>query len=59
MTLTRRQLLVRSGAVAAWAGAGGVIGAKQLGLFDGPPPFDRGVFPKPGPSAAAVLRAER
>ena len=59
MALTRRQLLVRTGAVATWAGAGGVVGAKQLGLFDGPPPFDRRIYREPGPSAAAVLRAER
>ena len=58
MTLTRRQFLIGEGAAAAWAGAGGVVLADRLGAFDDPPPFDRGVFPKPGSSAVAVLRAE-
>jgi uncharacterized protein (DUF362 family) len=57
--MTRRDLLVRSGAVAAWATVGGVVAADRLGVFDGPPPFDRSVFPEPGRSAVAVLRAER
>ena len=59
MTLTRRDLLVRTGAVAAWATVGGALFAKHKGVFDGPPPFDRAAFPEPGRSAAAVLRAER
>jgi uncharacterized protein (DUF362 family) len=59
MTLTRRDLLIRTGAVAAWATAGGALYAKHKGAFDGPPPFDRAAFPEPGRSAAAVLRAER
>ena len=59
MTMTRRDLLVRSGALAAWAGAGGLLAAHRLGAFDGPPPFDRSAFPEPGRSAVAVLRAER
>ena len=58
MTMTRRQLLVSSGAVAAWAAVGGVALADRLGAFDEPPPFDRSVYPEPGRSAAAVLRAE-
>jgi len=58
VTVTRRQLVVRSGAVAVWAGVGGVALAKRLGAFDDPPPFDRRVFPEPGRSAVAVMRAE-
>ena len=58
VTVTRRQLVVRSGAVAAWAGVGGVALAKALGAFDEPPPFDRRVFPEPERSAVAVMRAE-
>ena len=58
MSLTRRQLLIRSGAVAAWATAGGVVLAERLGAFDEPPPFDRAAFPEPGRSPVAVLRAE-
>ena len=57
MSLTRRQLLVRSGAVALWAGAGGAIVAERLGAFDAPPPFERSDFPKPSRSAVAVLSA--
>ncbi len=59
MTLTRRDLLIRTGAVAAWATVGGALYAKHKGAFDGPPPFDRAAFPEPQRSAAAVLRAER
>jgi uncharacterized protein (DUF362 family) len=59
MSMTRRDLLVRSGAVAAWAAVGGAVAAERLGVFDAPPPFDRSAFPKPGRSAVAVLRAER
>ena len=58
MSLTRRQLLVRAGAAAAWVGAGGVLLADRRGAFDGPPPFDRGIYPKPASSAVAVLKAE-
>jgi uncharacterized protein (DUF362 family) len=57
--LTRRQLVVGSGAVALWAGAGGLAVADRLGAFAPAPPFDRSVYPKPGASAVAVLRAER
>jgi uncharacterized protein (DUF362 family) len=57
MSLTRRQLLVRTGVAAAWLGAGGAIAAERLGAFDPPPPFDRSVFPEPGRSAVAVLPA--
>ena len=49
MSLTRRQLVIRSGAVAAWAAAGGVALADRMGAFDEPPPFDRAAFPEPGP----------
>ena len=59
MSMTRRDLLIRSGAIAAWAGVGGLVAAHRLGAFDGPPPFDRAVFPEPGRSAVAVLRAEQ
>jgi uncharacterized protein (DUF362 family) len=58
MSLTRRQFLIGAGAAAAWAGAGGVVLGDRLGAFDGPPPFDRSVYPSPGRSAVAVLRAE-
>ena len=58
MSMTRRTLLIRSGAVAAWAGVGGLAIADRRGLFDAPPPFDRADFPEPGDSAVAVLRAE-
>jgi uncharacterized protein (DUF362 family) len=58
MTLTRRQLVLRSGAAAAWLTAGGVVLADRLGAFDGPPPFDRGVYPDPGRSPVAVLPAQ-
>ena len=59
MSLTRRQLVVRSGAAAVWATAGGALVADRLGAFDEAPPFDRAPFPSPGRSATAVLRAER
>jgi uncharacterized protein (DUF362 family) len=58
MSLTRRQLVIRSGAVAAWATASGVLLADRMGAFDEPPPFDRAAFPEPGRSPVAVLRAE-
>jgi uncharacterized protein (DUF362 family) len=58
MSLTRRQLLVRSGAAAVWATAGGAVLANRLGAFDEAPPFDRRAFPTPAPAATAVLRAE-
>ena len=58
MSMTRRQLVIRSGAVAAWAAVGGVALADRMGAFDEPPPFDRAAFPEPGRSAVAVLRAE-
>ena len=51
MSLTRRQLLVRSGAAAAWVGAGGALVANRLGAFDAAPPFDRAAFPEAGPLA--------
>jgi uncharacterized protein (DUF362 family) len=57
MKLTRRQLVVRTGAAAAWLGAGGVLAADRLGAFDGPPPFDREAFGEQGRSPVAVLRA--
>ena len=59
MSLTRRDLVVKGGAVAAWATFGGVLYAKHKGAFDGPPPFDRAAFPEPDSAAVAVLRAER
>jgi uncharacterized protein (DUF362 family) len=59
MSMTRRDLIVRSGIVAAWAAVGGVVVADRRGVFDGPPPFDRSLYPEPGRSAVAVLRAER
>ena len=46
MTLTRRELLIRTGAVAAWATVGGAVYAKHRGVFDGPPQFDRSAFPE-------------
>jgi len=58
MSLTRKQLLIRTGAAAAWVGAGGVVLADRMGAFDAPPPFDRGSFPPPSSSAVAVLKAE-
>jgi uncharacterized protein (DUF362 family) len=57
--MTRRDLLIRSGAVAAWAGAGGLVVAYRLGAFEGQPPFDQAAFPEPSRSAVAVLRADR
>ena len=57
MSLTRRQLLVRTGAAGLWVAAGGAIAAERLGVFDGPPPFSRSEFPEPGSSPVAVLRA--
>ena len=56
MSLTRRQLLVGSGAAAVWAGAGGLALADRLGAFDPPPRFDRSAYPEPGRSTVAVLR---
>src|SRR5262249_4007949 len=58
VSLTRRQLLIRAGAAAAWVGAGGVLVADRMGAFDEAPPFDRSVYAKPSPSAVAVLKAE-
>ncbi|MCZ7587260.1 MAG: DUF362 domain-containing protein [Gaiella sp.] len=58
MSLTRRDLLLRSGVAAAWVAGGGLLAARQLGAFDDPPHFDRADYPRPGRSAAAVLRAE-
>lgn len=57
--MTRRTLLVRSGAAAAWAAAGGGLLAQRLGAFDVAPPFDASAFPEPGRASAAVLRADR
>jgi uncharacterized protein (DUF362 family) len=59
MSMTRRDLLVRSGAIAAWAGGAGLLVAHRRGAFEGRPPFDRADFSEPGRSAVAVLRAER
>ena len=59
MTHTRREVVVKAGAVAAWATFGGVLYAKHKGAFEGGPPFDRAAFPEPQNSAVAVLRAER
>jgi uncharacterized protein (DUF362 family) len=56
--MTRRQLLIRSGAVALGASAGGILLADRLGRFDEPLPFDRSAYPEPERSAVAVLRAE-
>ena len=58
-----RPLVVKAGAVAAWATFGGVLYAKHKGAFDGPPPFDRAAFPEPdarpspssGPSVTAAI----
>lgn len=55
--MTRRQMLLRSGAVVAAAGAGGSVLAHRL--LEAPPPFERDDYPTPGRSVAAVLRAER
>jgi uncharacterized protein (DUF362 family) len=57
--MTRRDLLVRSGAAAAWLGAGGALVAHRMGAFDGPPPFDRADFPEPESSAVAVMSVNR
>ena len=59
MSLTRKQLLVRTGVAAAWLGAGGAIAADRLGVFDPPPPFDRSKFPSRGarPSPSCGPRA--
>jgi uncharacterized protein (DUF362 family) len=57
VSVTRRQFLVRSGAVALWVGAGGALVADRLGAFDGPPPFSRSDFPEPSRSAVAVLQS--
>ena len=56
MSLTRRKLLVRSGAVAVWAAAGGALVAQRRGAFDPEPRFDERVFPQPGRSVVSVLR---
>ena len=58
VTMTRRDLLVRSGALAAWAGAGGLVVAYASGRSKGRPLRGR-AFPEPGRSAVAVLRADR
>jgi uncharacterized protein (DUF362 family) len=58
MSLTRRQLLLGAGAAGLWVAGGGAIAADRLGVFDGPPPFERSDFPKPGASPVAVLRAQ-
>jgi uncharacterized protein (DUF362 family) len=58
VSLSRRDLLIRSGAAAAWVAGGGLVAAHRLGAFDGPPPFDRAAFPEPGRSAVSVLRAD-
>ena len=58
VTVTRSQLVVRSGAVAVWAASAASRSRNAWGHLDDPPPFDRRVFPEPGRSAVAVLRAE-
>ena len=58
MSMTRRQLLVRGGAAALWAGAGAAFIADRIGAFDPAAKFDRSDFPEPGRSPVAVLRAE-
>ncbi len=58
MSLTRRQFLAGAGAAGLWVAGGGALVADRLGAFDGPPPFERADFPKPGASPVAVLRAE-
>jgi uncharacterized protein (DUF362 family) len=57
MSLTRRQLLVGAGAAGLWVAGGGALVAERLGAFDGPPPFRRADFPRPGVSPVAVLSA--
>ena len=57
MSMTRRDLLIRSGAVAAGPGRGALVAAAD-GRFDGPP-RSIGRLPEAGRSAVAVLRAER
>ena len=57
MSMTRKQLVVRGGAVALWATAGAAFVAERMGAFDTPPKFDRADFAKPGRSAVAVLGA--
>jgi uncharacterized protein (DUF362 family) len=58
MSMTRRQLLLRAGVLAAGVGAGGIVLADRLGALDSPPPFDSSIYPSPGRSSVAVLRAE-
>ena len=58
MSMTRKKLVVRTGAAALWVGAGAAFVADRMGAFDEAPRFDRGEFPKPGRSSVAVLRAE-
>jgi uncharacterized protein (DUF362 family) len=57
MSMTRRQLVLRSGAAAAYVTAGGLFLADRL--LREPPPFDRAGFPEPQRSAVAVLSAIR
>lgn len=57
MSLTRRQLVVRSAAGAAWVAGGAALAAHWL--RDEPVPFDEAVFPPPARSSVAVLRADR
>ena len=57
MSMTRKKLVVRTGAAALWVGAGAAFVADRMGAFDEPPRFDRAEFPKPGRSSVAVLRA--
>ncbi len=47
MSLTRRQLLVRSGAAAVWVGAGGLATAYKLGAFDVPAAVRPGASSRP------------
>ena len=58
MSLTRRQLVVRSGRRRRLGRRRRRVAAERLGAFDAPPPFDRSEFPEPGRSAVAVLRAQ-
>ena len=57
MTITRRQLVIRSSAAAAWVVGGGALVAHRLQRE--PARFDRAVHPEPGRAAVAVLRADR
>jgi len=57
VSMTRKQMVVRGGAVALWATAGAAFVAERMGAFADAPKFDRSDFAKPGRSAVAVLGA--